>query len=250
VDARRHEKKEFLMKGAAWIIQWSTILCLSAGCGDPQPTPAGNAASNSVKPEYAANSLPAAAAATEDAAASQPDQVVAQFYEALREGDNAAIERLLTDRAREETTKSGLAIQSQTSGSLSYTVGETDYVTDNMDGAHVMSLWTEPDGQGSSISTDVIWVLRKQHNGWKISGMATPVEEGQLPLLFNFENPEDMMQKKAYVESQVADAGDQLDEPGTAAQPTGALPGTTSSINDADRPDVAELDGTSPASLR
>jgi hypothetical protein len=34
--------------------------------------------------------------------------------------------------------------------------------------------------------------------------MATPVVEGELPLLFNFEEPEDMLQKKEFVEKQLA----------------------------------------------
>ena len=145
--------------------------------------------------------------------ASEPATVVAQFYEALRKGDDTAIARLLTDKAREETSKSGLGIQSQASESLSYEIGETDYVSDQMDGAHVKTMWREPSAEGQMTSTEVIWVLRKQTSGWKISGMATPVVEGELPLLFNFEEPEDMLQKKAFVEQQLAPPAD------TAAAP-------------------------------
>jgi hypothetical protein len=159
-----------------------------------------------------------------------PAGVVAQFYEALRRGDNTRIAGLLTDVARAETANSGLAIQSQASTSLEYAIGETDYVTEQLDGAHVMSLWSEPDGNGSLVSTQVVWVLRKQANGWKISGMATPVAEGQLPLLFNFENPEDMLQKKSYVESQMAataDANEGNSEPAyQASGGQGQAPGT------------------------
>jgi ketosteroid isomerase-like protein len=152
-----------------------------------------------------------------------------RFYEALRDGDNGAIESLLTDKAREETAKSGLAIQSQASAALSYTIGETDFVTDQLDGAHVMSLWSEPGPDGAQVSTRVIWVLRKQPNGWKISGMATPVVEGQLPLLFNFENPEDMMQKKSYVESQMAASSDAVEADANVRQ------ASTESVQEAQR---------------
>ena len=130
--------------------------------------------------------------------------MVAQFYEALRKGSDVTIAGLLTDKAREETSKSGLGIQSQASASLSYEIRESEFVSDQMDGAHVRTMWLEPDAAGQMTSTEVIWVLRKQSNGWKISGMATPVVEGELPLLFNFEEPEDMLQKKEFVEKQLA----------------------------------------------
>ena len=44
--------------------------------------------------------------------------------------------------------------------------------------------------------------------------MATPVVEGELPLLFNFEEPEDMLQKKAFVEQQLAQPAES--QPATA----------------------------------
>jgi hypothetical protein len=87
---------------------------------------------------------------------------------------------------------------------LSYEIGETEFVTE--DGAHVMSLWKEADPVGELVATQVVWVLRKQPLGWRISGMATPVMEGQLPLLFNFEDPEDMLQKKDLIETQMAES--------------------------------------------
>ncbi len=132
-----------------------------------------------------------------------PGDITAQFYEALRGGNRDAIGMLLTDKARQETAKNGLDIRSQASTSLTYAIGETDYVTEEMDGAHVASLWTETDEQGQSMTSPVIWVLRKQTNGWRIAGMATPVVEGELPLFFDFEDPENMMRTKEYVENEV-----------------------------------------------
>ncbi len=139
---------------------------------------------------------------------------MAQFYDALRKGSDVTIASLLTDKAREETSKSGLGIQSQASQSLTYEIRESEYVGDQMEGAHVRTMWMEPDANGQLVATEVIWVLRKQSNGWKISGMATPVVEGELPLLFNFEEPEDMLQKKAFVEQQLAQPAES--QPATA----------------------------------
>lgn len=175
------------------VLAVTVLACSITGCGgDPQGPP--NVANSASEP---------VAAGTPSTAAS-PADVVVQFYEALRKGDDAAIASLLTDKAREETANSGLGIQSQASESLSYEIGNTDYVTDQMDGAHVRTMWREPSPEGQLTATEVIWVLRKQTGGWRISGMATPVVEGELPLLFNFEEPEDMLQKKEFVEQQLA----------------------------------------------
>jgi len=196
------------MKFVLTVLAVSVLACCFAGCGGaPQgSSDAANTASTgstATKSASEGGSEPEAASAPAGDA-SAPAAVVAQFYEALRKGSDVTIAGLLTDKAREETSKSGLGIQSQASASLSYEIRESEFVSDQMDGAHVRTMWLEPDAAGQMTSTEVIWVLRKQTNGWKISGMATPVVEGELPLLFNFEEPEDMLQKKEFVEKQLA----------------------------------------------
>lgn len=200
------------------VLAVTVLACPFVGCGTaPQGSP--EAADSASGPAAAGT-----AAASPTDAASGPAAVVAQFYEALRTGNDAAIASLLTDKAREETSKSDLGIQSQASESLAYEIGETDYVSDQLDGAHVRTMWKEPSPEGQMTSTEVIWVLRKQTSGWKISGMATPVVEGELPLLFNFEEPEDMLQKKAFVEQQLAPPVDTADAaPGPLAATAEAI---------------------------
>ena len=171
------------MKLVLGLLSLTVLVCGLAGCGAAPQGSSDAAKSASSEP---AGSGPAATAVVTDAGsvgsptadASGPSAVVAQFYEALRKGNDLAIAGLLTDRAREETSKSGLGIQSQASESLSYEIRETEFVSDQMDGAHVRTMWLEPDRAGQMTTTEVIWVLRKQRNGWKISGMATPVVEG------------------------------------------------------------------------
>ncbi len=204
------------------VLAVAVLACAFVGCGAaPQGSPE---AADSVSGAGAGES--AAAAVAEGATG--PAAVVARFYEALRTGNDVAIASLLTDKAREETSRSGLGIQSQASESLSYEIGETDYVSDQLDGAHVKTTWKEPSPEGQMTSTEVIWVLRKQTSGWKISGMATPVVEGELPLLFNFEEPEDMLQKKAFVEQQLAPPADGAD---AVAGPQAATAEATSPAN-------------------
>ncbi len=183
-----------------WMAALSVTLFLLTGCGKSENAgPAADGSGISNRESGPADSGSADAAAFQSA---KPTEIVARFYDALRDGDASKIAALLTDKAREETSRSGLAIRSPGSASLAYQIGEFEYVTPEKDGAHVKSVWTEVDADGQRVSTDVIWVMRKQQNGWRVAGMATPVEEGQLPLLFNFEDPENMLKNKELVERQ------------------------------------------------
>lgn len=184
------------MRCQLWMAALSAAFLLVTGCGKSEsPDSAADGGSSG-------NRVSGAVGSAASDQASSPTEVVARFYDALRDGDASRIAALLTDKAREETSKSGLAIRSPGSASLTYQIGEFEYVTPEKNGAHVKSVWTEADADGQQASTDVIWVMRKQPNGWKVAGMATPVEEGQLPLLFNFEDPENMLKNKELVERQ------------------------------------------------
>lgn len=187
------------MQRAMWTSMIVVSAMIAAGCGDSSG-PDRSAQSTDNARDAIATAGPNAGQTA--APTGSPAETVARFYDALRSGEDRAIAALLTDKARLETANNGLDIQSQGSAKLEYQLGEVDYVNESMDGAHVKSLWIDYAPDGEKIATEVIWVLRKQAEGWRIAGMATQVVEGQLPLLFNFEDPEDMLRKKEYVESQ------------------------------------------------
>jgi hypothetical protein len=189
------------MKRLTGMVVLSFGCLVLAGCGT---SPDGSAQANSNADRGPAATGSASAETTVPPASAQPGEVVAGFYDALKAGSEAGITALLTDKAREETAKSGLDIRPQASSTLSYAIGETQIVDERGSGAHVKTQWTETDSDGTAATTEVIWVLRKQANGWRIAGMATRVAEGQLPLLFNFEDPEDMLRKREYVEKELS----------------------------------------------
>lgn len=180
-----------------------TIALLLAGCGG--------------SPDDASTNQLSSPSSDASDGTDTPAQVVERFYDAMRAGDDSAIAALLTDKARNETAKNGLEILSQGNSSLSYEVGKTEYVTEEMDGAHVASLWTEPDEEHKqSVTTEVIWVLRRQTNGWRVAGFAQ-VFDDELPLLFDFEDPEHMLRTKQYVETDLYDG--QKEPPMQSANP-------------------------------
>lgn len=183
-------------------ISW-TIAFLLAGCGgSPDDASTTQAPAPPLESRAAVTATIPGSSTLSGEETDAPARVVAQFYDALRDGDNTTIAGLLTDKAREETAQNGLEIRSQSNSSLTYELRETEYVTEQKDGAHVASLWTETDEQGQSATSEVIWVLRKQAAGWRIAGFAQVFSE-DLPLLCDLEDPENMMRMKEYVENEL-----------------------------------------------
>lgn len=128
-------------------------------------------------------------------AGTPPQDVVHKFLESLRSGDETVASYLLTDKAREETAKHDLVVSPPGTPSAQYQVGAIE-LSDNQNGAYVTSIWTEPDQEGADQAYEIIWVMRKQPEGWRIAGMATEIIPGEMPLFLNFEDPQDMLRKR------------------------------------------------------
>ena len=125
-------------------------------------------------------------------ATATPEQVVEHFLAALQQGSDEEVTGLLTAKARTETAKHDLVVRSPGSPTATFSVGALELVSG---GAYVNSQWSETSRDGFAHSFEIIWVLRKQANGWRIAGMATRVAENEQPTYLNFENPQEMIRK-------------------------------------------------------
>ena len=135
-----------------------------------------------------------------------PDRVVATFLDALKNGDTATKASLLTAKALTETTKHEFEVNPQSAPHAQFQVHPPEFLPSHPNGAHVTSVWTETyeDGQ---ITYDVVWVLRREEEGWRIAGMAIELIPNQPPAFLNFEDPADMeaKYKEAIAASQLAE---------------------------------------------
>ncbi|MGY8730984.1 MAG: hypothetical protein ACKVK0_02545 [Pirellulales bacterium] len=125
-------------------------------------------------------------------ATATPEQVVEYFLAALQQGSDEQVTGLLTAKARTETAKHDLVVRSPGSPTAKFSVGALELVSG---GAYVNSQWSETSREGFTHSFEIMWVLRKQANGWRIAGMATRVAENEQPTYLNFENPQEMIRK-------------------------------------------------------
>lgn len=149
-------------------------------------------------------------------------EIVRQFLTAIRTGDEVKSNDLLTPLARQKTSEQDMAVAPMGSESASFTVGEVELPEEGKgELAHVSSTWTDIDDDGQSHTDDILWVLRREEQGWRIAGMATKVFVDQPPLLLDFEDPVDMRRKQQLAEAEMerrarqmaAEASEESEEP-------------------------------------
>ncbi len=167
---------------------WLLLLVVSlVGCGESQPPQ-----TSETNPSDS-NS----AAAMTSVTANGPAVAVKQFLEAVRTGNDDTAAGLLTTKAREETARMDLVVAPPGSDTASYEVGEVEFL--NADAARVHSTWSDLDADAQRRSDPIVWVLRNEPEGWRIAGVAATVFAGEPPLLLNFENPQEMIQKQKWL---------------------------------------------------
>lgn len=182
----------------------AAVLCVLAGCGGSSTDSAG----------------PQAAATIDASKFPPPTTVVQTFLEAVRTGDHETAGAMLTDLARQKTQEADLQVAPPGSDTARFVVGQTEMVDPEI--AHVASSWTDLEESGQPHTSDVIWALRLEPQGWRIAGMVTKVFEDQPPLLLDFENPEDMIRKQELAEQELERRMMAAQGAGTA--PTGTAP--------------------------
>jgi len=140
-----------------------------------------------------------------------PDKALFDFLEAVRTGDDAKAADMLTDLARTETEKHDLVVAPTGSDTASFKVGDVEMIAEG--GAHVASVWTDLGDDGQSSSHEIVWMLRREPQGWRIAGMATKLSpEDKLPVILNFENGADFIRNQRLADEEMqrrANAGSQ-----------------------------------------
>src|SRR6185369_12987163 len=63
-------------------------------------------------------------------------------------------------------------------------------------------MWTDIGDDGKPQSNQFVWALRLQPEGWRVAGVAVEMFPNQPPLLLDFEDPADMIQKQQMAEQE------------------------------------------------
>ena len=118
-----------------------------------------------------------------------PVQAVGKFLQAICSADRDGMFAMLTDEARTALKAHNMSPQLPSSGTTSFELGQAELVDG---GAHVMTKWFDQMEDGSRDTTEVLWILREEKQGWRVAGMAMRVYDDQPAAILNFEDPDDM----------------------------------------------------------
>ena len=163
------------------------VLALTLGCGGEQSNDGNQPSTTNVSSSAPADSR-------------EPKQIVEAFLTAVKTGDDATAEGLLTKKALKETRARDLRVAPPGSETASFTIEGVELIAEGT-GAHVLSTWTE--GVGEEKYTDeYLWVLRKDPEGWRIAGMITKPFEDLAPVALDFEDPDHMLAQQEMVEQE------------------------------------------------
>ncbi len=131
-----------------------------------------------------------------------PDKTVVKFLEAARSGDQKRLAEFMSAAAREQTAKHSINFELESYQNASFEVGKFEFLTPEKDTAHVACKWTDRDADGATFSHDVLWVLRKEDDGWRVAGMITRPFPDLPPVAFNYESFQELMEAKRSVEQE------------------------------------------------
>ncbi len=186
------------IKWAGLIVAWSVV---AIGCGKSAST-GGDAAAPQQTGDSTGVAASGARAAAEAMKSDTPAAAVTKFLEAVRTGNDQVAETMFTKLARERIKELDIQVAPRGSDTAKYEVGKVEMLTE--DGARVPCKWSDVDKDGQARTDDMIWMLSRQPEGWRVAGMAAVVFEGEDPLLLDFENPKETLQKLERLRDEIA----------------------------------------------
>ena len=117
---------------------------------------------------------------------SQPAAAVSVFLDALRRGDDDKVMEMYTVRARQEAAQTDEHFVPRGSDTAQFQVGGVEYLAEH--GARVACTWTDLDQAGQQHTLELLWMVRREPQGWRVAGMAAFPFPGEPPVLLDFEN--------------------------------------------------------------
>lgn len=188
------------------------LLCI-CGCG-PSSKPVAEAPGDPAASRTPVASLTIASAT----------DVVSQFLDEIRRGgEDSRAHQLLTQKAQSELKRIGRTVEPIGSPDARFQVTRAEAVPDEASSALVHSIWSEPNGDGTTTDFQVVWAVEQEQGKWRISGLVMEVDPKQPPVIIDFENGEMMARLLADPNLQVTEAP-AVNAPNSSSAPASASP--------------------------
>ncbi|KAA5542546.1 hypothetical protein FYK55_13460 [Roseiconus nitratireducens] len=125
-----------------------------------------------------------------------PAEIVSQFLDRVRRGGkDASANDLLTKLAQQEMTRIGRPLQFPGSPDTRFEVLQAYPVPNQEDAVWVHTFLSEPVEPGDLVRYEVVWTLRRETEGWRISGFTIDQGQDQPPMEIDFEDGNQMETK-------------------------------------------------------
>lgn len=176
------------------------LLVAAIGCGQAAPETADSGKSQPAAAAPMQNNVAQANATPEpvvtSGAGTEPGEIVALFLDSLRRGDENAANGVLTSTAQAELAKTDYVIQPLGTPDGSYKIGRVGFVDGDTSVGLVECLWTEPNPEAGQppIELDIVCEVRKEPEGWRISGLAVKMSGTDDTLVLDFEDAKSLQQ--------------------------------------------------------
>jgi beta-lactamase regulating signal transducer with metallopeptidase domain len=144
------------------------------------------------------------------AQADGPAEVVAAFLEAVKTGNDKAAAKMLSTAARQKSAAFNRGLTPPASDTAKFAVGKVEYT--GQDGARVAATWTDLDADKRPKTYEIVWVLRRESDGWRITGVATQFFPDSAPMTLNFEDPADIHSKIQQVRKEMQDRAERTEK--------------------------------------
>ena len=150
-----------------------------------------------------------------------PEGAVCEFLEAIRTGDDRKTESMFVSAARQRIKELEIPVTPRGTDTARFEIGQAEYLSE--EGARVACKWTDLDSEGQRRTDKMTWMVRKEGEGWRIGGLAATVFDGEPPLLLDFENPKEVVDKLERLRQELVKArakeADQAQRPEDSASP-------------------------------
>jgi hypothetical protein len=169
-----------------------------SGCGrennlPSQPVGVSSTTISTTTPDTGNSGLPERYSATD---------IVSRFMTAMFQGESQTIRALLTPTARQKGEEMGIPFAPKTTHTASFTIDQT--IPQGKNCTYVHTTLTDLNEKGEKESVEIVWIVAQKPEGWRISGAAVALFDGQDKTLLNFEDPEAAQNAISVAESQAS----------------------------------------------
>jgi hypothetical protein len=207
-----------------WAITLAFAVAAMVGCGKSEGPAPGNQTPQQAPAQQQPQKTGNNANKTPRPGGDGPDVAVYDFMEAVRVGDDETAGKLLTPLARQKVAEHHMVVAPPGTDTARFQVGRVEPTDSGV--TKVAVNWTDLDDSGKQRTDEIIWLAKKADEGWRISGVAAPVFDGEAPILLNFEDPAEMLRKQQAVREEMRRRAQQ--QAGAGVPPAGQAPAQAS----------------------